>query len=49
MAAWSWALAWAICVRIFAMCSVPQRVQQWFQAKQTGWYAVLEDPQTPCR
>jgi hypothetical protein len=34
-----------------AMFSVPQaeRVRQWFQDKQTGWYAVLEDPQTPCR
>ena len=33
----------------FAMFSVSQaeRVWQWFQDKQTGWYAVLEDPQMP--
>src|SRR6266702_1411271 len=24
-----------------------ERVRQWFQAKKTGWYAVLEDPQMP--
>jgi hypothetical protein len=23
------------------------RVRQWFQDKQAGWYAVLEDPQMP--
>ena len=33
----------------FAVCSVPQaeRVQQWFQGKQTGWYAGFEDPRMP--
>jgi hypothetical protein len=24
-----------------------KRVRRWFQAKRTGWYAVLEDPQMP--
>ena len=32
-----------------SMFSVPQAegVRQWFQSKQTGWYAVLEDPRMP--
>src|SRR3989475_7141253 len=24
-----------------------ERIRQWFQAKKTGWYAVLADPQMP--
>jgi hypothetical protein len=34
-------------VALMAGAANGQRVQQWFQDKKAGWYAVLEDPRMP--
>jgi hypothetical protein len=34
-------------VALMAGAANGQRVQQWFQDKKVGWYAVLEDPRMP--
>ena len=34
-------------VALMAGAANGQRIQQWFQDKKAGWYAVLEDPRVP--